>query len=136
MLTLLLCCAKTPREALTTGFTLDGHAYSSGYLLMVRLFGSLVLLTRSDAIKDAEILVLRHEVAILRRPAEAGLHRPCHDRRPGPAPARAPPAAPDRDTGDAAVLAPPAEEQAGVPSPAGRPPVSDELRELVEQLTQ
>jgi hypothetical protein len=33
---------------------------------MVRVFGSLVLLARSDAVKDAEILVLQHEVAVLR----------------------------------------------------------------------
>ena len=37
------------------------------YLLMIRLFGWLTLLTRADASKQVEILVLRHEVAVLRR---------------------------------------------------------------------
>ena len=37
------------------------------YLLMTRLFGWLALLARSDNSKDVEILVLRHEVAVLRR---------------------------------------------------------------------
>jgi putative transposase len=37
------------------------------YLFTVRVLGWLALLARSDAVKDAEILVLRHEVAILRR---------------------------------------------------------------------
>jgi len=37
------------------------------YLIVIRVFGRLVLLGRSEASKDAEIMVLRHEVAVLRR---------------------------------------------------------------------
>jgi putative transposase len=37
------------------------------YLIATRIFGWLVLLARSAASKDAEILILRHEVAVLRR---------------------------------------------------------------------
>ena len=38
------------------------------YLIFVRVCGRLVLLGRSSASKNAELLVLRHEVAVLRRP--------------------------------------------------------------------
>jgi putative transposase len=37
------------------------------YLAVLRVFGWLALLTRSDRAKDAEILILRHQVAVLQR---------------------------------------------------------------------
>src|SRR3984957_2702123 len=37
------------------------------YLVFIRLCGWLILLGRSSASKNAELLVLRHEVAVLRR---------------------------------------------------------------------
>jgi putative transposase len=37
------------------------------YLAVLRMFGWLALLARSDRAKDAEILILRHQVAMLRR---------------------------------------------------------------------
>jgi len=41
------------------------------YLAVLRVFGWLALLARSDRAKDAEILVLRHQVAVLRRQIKA-----------------------------------------------------------------
>jgi putative transposase len=37
------------------------------YLMLVRILSWLALLARSDAAKDVEILMLRHEIAVLRR---------------------------------------------------------------------
>jgi putative transposase len=108
------------------------------YLLMIRLFGWLALLARSDASKDVEILVLRHEVAVLRRQVA----------RPKP------------DRADRAVIAALArllprhlrlhrivtpgtllawhrhiiKNKWTYPNTTGRPPVPEEIRELVRRL--
>ena len=37
------------------------------YLIFIRLLGLLTLLSRTSSSKDVEILILRHEVAVLRR---------------------------------------------------------------------
>jgi len=108
------------------------------FLFMVRVFGWLVLLARNEAAKDAEILVLRHEVAVLRRQVT----------RPKP------------DWADRAVIAVLArplprhlrlhrivtpgtllawherlvKKKWTYPSLPGRPPIPEEVRALVEQL--
>ena len=108
------------------------------YLLMARLFAWLALLARNDTSKDVEILVLRHEVAVLRRQVA----------RPKP------------DWADRAMIAAltrllpshlriqrivtPStliawhrrlvKKKWTYPNTAGRPPVPEEIRELVQQL--
>jgi putative transposase len=42
-------------------------AFGFVYPMLVRVLSCLALLARSDAAKDVEILMLRHEVAVLRR---------------------------------------------------------------------
>jgi putative transposase len=56
------------------------------YLIFARLFGWLLLLGRTPASKDLELLVLRHEVAVLRRtnskPRRPRAMQACTARRP------------------------------------------------------
>jgi hypothetical protein len=105
---------------------------------MVRVFGWLVLLARSNATKDAEILVLRHEVAILRR--QVTCPRPdWADRAVIGALARLLPTRLRRHR----IVTPGTllawhrrlvRRRWTHPGAAGRPPVPAEVRELVEQL--
>jgi putative transposase len=108
------------------------------YLLMFRLFGWLALLARSGASKDVEILVLRHEVAVLRR--QVARPRPdWADRAVIAALARLLP----RHLGLHRIVTPGTllawhrrliKKKWTYPNSTGRPPVSREIRELVRRL--
>jgi hypothetical protein len=108
------------------------------YLIFVRVCGWLVLLGRSSASKDAELLVLRHEVAVLRR-ANPRPRLDWADRAVLAALVRLVPArlrvhrwsllAPSRG-GTAALIA----RKWTYPNRAGRPPVSAEIAAMIERL--
>jgi putative transposase len=95
------------------------------YLIFIRLCGWLVLLGRSTTSKDIELLVVRHEVAILRRtspPAPAGLGRPRRPRRADPASAPKSADAPAGHPGHRpAVASPLGHQEMDLPAP-DRPP--------------
>ena len=100
-------------------------ALGLAYLMLVRVLCWLALLARSDTAKDAEILMLRHEVAVLRRTnprPDTDLARPRRAQRAEQAAAR--PAAPAAAgvTPNAAALARPARRPPlDLPAPTTRP---------------
>jgi hypothetical protein len=78
------------------------------YLIFRQLLGWLVLLARRSATKDAELLMLRHEVAVLRRQVtrpRVDWARPCRAGWAGPAAASPELAQGVRPARDAAALA-------------------------------
>lgn len=111
------------------------------YLMMIRLVGALGLLVRSETALLAEVLVLCHEVAVLRRQVNGRLRLSWPDRALLSGLARLLPAAVR-----ARRLITPAtllgwhrrllRRRWTYPRKAGRPPVSDEIRDLVPRLAQ
>jgi putative transposase len=109
------------------------------YLMMIRLVGALGLLIRSDTAVLAEVLALRHEVAVLRRQLKGPPRLSWPDRAILSALARLLPT-----TVRAHRLVTPATLLAWHrrllrrhwtnPRQAGRPPVNDEIRDLVRRL--
>ena len=49
-------------------------AFGLVYLMLTRVLSWLALLARSDAAKDVEILMLRHEITVLRRTNDRARH--------------------------------------------------------------
>lgn len=60
------CGGEQPASDSLRGGT-HGCSFGLVYLTLVRVLSWLTLLARADAAKDIEILMLRHEVAVLRR---------------------------------------------------------------------
>jgi hypothetical protein len=55
-----------PRRRQPAQHDLPAVAFRLAYLILTRVLSWLALLARSDSAKDVEILVLRHEVTVLR----------------------------------------------------------------------
>ncbi|SCE51778.1 HTH-like domain-containing protein [Streptomyces sp. DvalAA-14] len=109
------------------------------YLIFVRLLGLLLLLSRSQDTKNVELLVLRHEVAVLRRQLGSRPRLTAGPRsavRPRPPPPEQTAAPPPRHPGHPSVLAPPTTALKWKQKPArtGRPPISEELTALILRL--
>jgi putative transposase len=109
------------------------------YLMMIRLVGALGLLVRSDTAVLAEVLALRHEVAVLRRQLKSRPRLSWPDRAILSGLARLLPTAirAHRLVTPATLLAwhrRLMRRHWTHPRKAGRPPVNDEIRDLIRRL--
>jgi hypothetical protein len=95
------------------------------YLIFQQVLGLLLLVGRTSTTKDVELLVLRHEVAVLRRikpQTPSGVGRPGRVRRARPAAAPSPAAAsPDHPGHDPALAPPSPAQEVDLPEPARTP---------------
>ena len=95
------------------------------YLILSRLLDSLALLGRASAAKDVELLVLRHEVAVLRRTnpkPRLDWGRPSPVRRPHPTSARSAAQSPAHHPGHGPAVAPTAgHQEVDLPEPVRSP---------------
>jgi hypothetical protein len=109
------------------------------YQMFAKLLSWAVLHARSENAKEVEILVLRHQLAVLQRrtpPAADQPDRPRRDRRPRPtAPSAPPPRLPGHPCHDPALASPTHSSPLDYPAGQGRPPrIPAGVRALVVRL--
>ena len=112
--------------------------WSFCYVVLRRVLQLAAFAFARSEFKELEIVVLRHELAVLRRQAgrpELTIRRSSLPRRGQSAAAANELAVVCRHADDAASLAPPAGSEAlDIPGRVGRPPIGGEIRELVLRL--
>ena len=108
------------------------------YLIFQQVLGLLLLLGRTSAIKDVELLVLRHEVAVLRRtnprPRLDWADRAVFAALVRRLPRRAASPSPGHPGHDPALASPPRPQKWTYPNRPGRPPIDDGLAALVVRM--
>ena len=106
-------------------------------LIFQQVLGLVLLMSRTSSTRDVELLILRHELAVLRRTHQTtpGLGRPRRAGRPESASCPKRCEASPGHSGHRPVLAPPPRAQEWIyPKRSGRPPIDELLAGLVVQM--